>query len=86
MPMNASTSFSKKCVDIQIKLEKVKSTKPIDAINAYKDHCKMGHKEIQQIEPSFNLTQSIQEIRTRPSLMQSMPSLKTLPTLRFFQE
>jgi hypothetical protein len=54
-PMNASTTISKKYMDVQIKLEKIKSTKPIDAINACRDRCKSWLKEIQQIETSFKL-------------------------------
>jgi hypothetical protein len=34
-PKNAIPIFTKKYIDVQIKLEKIKSTKPIDAINAF---------------------------------------------------
>jgi hypothetical protein len=49
-PINASTTISKKYMDVQIKLEKVKSTKPIDALNACREQCKSWLEEIQQIE------------------------------------
>jgi hypothetical protein len=53
--MNASTLISKQYMDIQIKLEKNKSTKPIDAIDVCKERCKTCLQEVQQIAPSFKL-------------------------------
>jgi hypothetical protein len=56
MPRNTATAMSKKYMDIQIKLKKVQSTKPIYTINACKERsCKVRLEEIQQIEPSFKL-------------------------------
>ena len=54
-PKNASTTISKKYMDVQIRIDKIKTTKPIDAINACRDRCKTWLEEIQQIEPSFKL-------------------------------
>jgi hypothetical protein len=54
-PMNASTTISKKYMDDQIKLKKIKFTKPIDALNACRDRCKSWLQEIQQIGTSFKL-------------------------------
>jgi hypothetical protein len=58
MPMNAAIAMSKKCMDVQIKLEKVKSFKLIDVINAdvVRNGAKCGwKKQIQKIEPLSKL-------------------------------
>jgi hypothetical protein len=58
MPMNAAIAMSKKCMDVQIKLEKVKSFKLIDVINAdvVRNGAKCGSKkQIQKIEPLSKL-------------------------------
>jgi hypothetical protein len=54
-PKNVTTIISKKHIGIQIKLEQIKTTKPVDAINACINQCKAWPSKIQEIEPSFKL-------------------------------
>jgi hypothetical protein len=52
---NATTIISKKYIDVQIKLECIKTTKPIDAIDACINRCKAWLSKIQEIKTSFKL-------------------------------
>jgi hypothetical protein len=54
-PKNAATIIFTKFINVQIKLDPIKTTKPIGAINACINRCKIWLSEIQEIEPSFKL-------------------------------
>jgi hypothetical protein len=54
-PKNAATIISTKFIDVQIKLDPIKTTKPINAKNACINRCKTWLSEIQEVKPSFKL-------------------------------